>query len=276
MLKNYNYMLTILFYPFILILSYLSLNNMLKGEIYQYLISIMIIIFIPSFIMSLYMASEEILSSNKKWRMILLIFLSIFYLPIYYTKYVSREEKYLGYILLILTIPLTIITSCACEKKLLEYFNDVYKYYVIEKENYVYYAPNNLFSIAVDPSFRCNKENIGEYTISCDRLEDDSFIGIYSYNISSDNEEDIYEKLEFHIDQTIGYIKEKKYNYEINDDDKIIRIDYDKNTILITQENYEFNDIKYSLVIMKEMPKELINYSEFQKMIDSIVFLNYN
>ena len=100
MLKNYNYMLTIILYPFVILLSYLKLSNYLKSDLYTYLIIIMLIIFIPSFIMSLYGVSEEILHSKKKWRIIFLIFLSIFYLPIYYTKYVACEEKYLCYLLL--------------------------------------------------------------------------------------------------------------------------------------------------------------------------------
>lgn len=276
MLKNYNYMLTILFYPFILILSYLSLTNMIKGTMYKYLIMIMIIVFIPSFIMSLYGVAEEILNSKSKWRMIFLILFSIFYLPIYYTKYIAKEEKYLGYILIILSIPLTFVTIKACEKKLLAYFNDVYGYYVVKKENYLYYSTNNLFSINVDLSFRCNEKNIGEYAVSCDRLQDDSFIGIYSYDISYDSEEEIEEKLEFHVNQTIDYIKEKNYEYEINNNGNIVEINYNENVVLITQENYILDEAKYSLVIMKEMPRDLISYEEYQKMIDSINFLNYN
>ena len=66
MLKNYNYMLTIMLYPFIMVLSYLKLTNILKSNIYTTLIVIMLLIFIPSFIMSLYSASEEILKSKNK------------------------------------------------------------------------------------------------------------------------------------------------------------------------------------------------------------------
>ena len=60
----------------------------------------MVLVFIPSFIMSLYNALEEILNSKRKWRVFLLIFFSFLYLPIYYTKYVSSEEKYLGIIII--------------------------------------------------------------------------------------------------------------------------------------------------------------------------------
>ena len=276
MLKNYNYMLTILLYPFIVILSYLKLMNNLKGSFYTYLIIIMIIIFIPSFIMSIYGASEEIFKSKKKWRIIPLILLSIFYLPIYYTKYVSKEEKYLGYILFIITIPLTLLTINACNRRLLLYINNMNRNYVIIDNHYVQHSTNNLFVIDVDETFRCNGEDIGDYVVSCDRLEDDSFIGIYSYDVTLEDDYEIEEKLDFHIKQTLDYIEEMGYEYEINDESNIIEIDYNENTILITQLNYEIDDNKYSLIVIKEMPRENISYEEYQKMIDSVYFLNYN
>ena len=276
MLKNYNYVLTILLYPFILVLSYLKLSNLLKGDTYTYIIIILLLFFIPSFIMSLYGAAEEILKSKKKWRMVLLILLSIFYLPIYYTMYVAKEEKYLGYILFVMTIPLTFLTIKAGNNRILSYLNEAYKNAVSINEHYVSYSTNKLFSIDIDASFRCKKEDIGDYVIFCDRLIDDSFIGIYSYDVTKESEEDILDKLDFHIDQTIEYIEENKYKYEIKNTNNIMEINYNDNTILITQNNYMFDDNDYSLVIIKEMPKEYISYDEYQKMIDSIKFLNYN
>ena len=278
MLKNYNYMLTIILYPFILMLCYLRFTNIIKSELYIYLIVGMLFIFIPSFIMSLYGISEEILHSKKKWRMIFLILFSIFYIPIYYTKYVSKEEKYLGYILFIIGIPLFILTIKASQDKLYSYLSKIYKNYAVINENYVQYAKDKLFSIGIDKTFRCNNDDIGEYAISCDRLEDDSFIGIYSYDISYDSEEEIEEKMNFHINQTIEYIEENGYTYEFveTSDDSIIQIDYNDNSILMKQNNYEIDDSKYSLIVMKEVPKTLIDYEEYQKMIDSVYFLNYN
>lgn len=276
MLKKYNYVLTILLYPFILVLSYLKLSNLLKGDTYIYLIVILLLFFIPSFIMSLYSASEEILQSKKKWRIIPLILLSIFYLPVYYTKYVAKEEKYLGYILFVITLPLTILTIEACNKKLLMFLNDAFKNTVSINEHYVYYSTDNLFSIDVDASFRCKKEDIGDYVISCDRLSDDSFIGVYSYDVTKENEDEISEKLDFHISQTIDYIEENNYEYVLDSKYGFIIINYNDNTVLITQNNYMFDNCKYSLIVIKEMPKEYISYDEYQKMIDSITFLTYN
>lgn len=276
MLKNYNYMLTILLYPFLLIISYLKIANYLKGSLYTDLIIIMLIIFIPSFIMSLYCAAEEILTSDKKWRIVFLVLLSVFYLPIFYTKYISKDEKYLGYILFILTIPLTYLMIVTLNNKLLIIFNEVFRDKIVLKDTIVYNSTNNLFSINIDYSFRCNSENIGDYVISCDKLADDSFIGIYSYDVSFDDEEEIKEKFDFHINQTIDYIKDKGYSYQITSDEKITQIEYNDNIILISQNIYFIEEDIYSLIIMKEMPREYVSYDEYQKMIDSIKFLNYN
>ncbi len=276
MLKNYNYMLTILLYPFILMISYLKLANLIKGSMYTYLIIIMLLLFIPSFIMSLYTSSEEILHSNSKWRILFLILLSIFYLPIYYTKYVAKEEKYLGIILFIITIPLTFLSINECNKRILQFLDKAYRNYVVVNENYIYHDVNKRFTINVDKSFRCNNYDIGDYVISCDRLEDDSFIGIYSYDVSYDSESELEEKLDYHIQQTIDYIEDKGYRYEIISDTGIIEIDYNTNAILISQNNYIVDDTKYSLIVLKEVPKEYLNYEEYTKMIDSIYFLNYN
>ena len=278
MLRNYNYVITIISYPFLLILSYLKFINVIKNSFYTYLIIFMLIIFIPSFIMSLYSATEEILNSDKKWRIFLLILLSIFYLPIYFTTNITKEEKYLGYILFILTIPLTIVTINAINTRLSLLLANLYENHVVINENYVHYSTDYLFTINVDKSYRCNREDIGDYVVSCDRLEDDSFIGIYSYDVSYDTEDEIEEKLDFHIEQTIDYIKDNNYDYELVDseNENIIQIDYNDNSILITQVNYEISNNKYSLIILKELKKDLVNYEEYQKMIDSIYFLNYN
>ena len=276
MLKNYNYMLTIMLYPFVLILSYLKLTNIIKSDIYTYLIIIMLIIFIPSFIMSLYSASEDILKSKNKWHIVLLILLSVFYLPIYYTKHVSKEEKYLGYLLFVITIPLTILTINSSCNSLGNFLTKTYRNIYALNPTFGYYSNNKLFSVEVDASFRCNDKDIGDYVISCDRLRDDSFIGIYSYDVTGDTEEENLEKLDFHLKQTIDYIKENNFEYTIEEDNDIIKIEYNDNAVLVTQKDYMVGDSKYSLIILKEIPRANINYDEYQKMIDSIKFLNYN
>ena len=275
MLKNYNYILTIILYPFILIMSYLLLTNYIKGSFYISLLISMIIVFIPSFIMSLYGILDDILNSKYKWRIILVILFSIFYIPYYYTRYIAKQEVYLGILMPIFCILLSILTYKVTTDKLRYVFASIYSNHVIINEHYSYVSSNDLIKIDVDKSFRCNS-NVGDYIISCDRLEDDSFIGIYSYDITDYDDKEINEIATFHLDQTISYIEESGYTYDLKKDNDLVTINYGNMTIIFTQNNYALGNKKYSLVIMKELPSELLDLNEFKKMIESITFLNYN
>ena len=275
MLKNYNYILTIILCPFILVLSYFLLTNKISGDIYLYLLFLMLFIFIPSFIMSLYSASDEILHSNRKWRIIFLVLLSIIYLPIYYTKYVSKEEMYLG-----VTIPLICIVFGALVydesmKSLRKVFDSIYSNKVVLNENYTYSSTNGLIRVDIDKSFICTTD-IGDYIVSCDRLEDDSFIGIYYYDITDYSEGKVEDIFDYHLEQIVEFIEEAGYEYKSEVDEDIVKIYYNDMEILLSQNNYIVGDSKYSLIVLKEAPKDLIDEKEYKKMIESVTFLNYN
>ena len=276
MLKNYNYILTIVLYPFILILSYLMLTNYIKGRIYLYLIIIMIVLFIPSFIMTLYGISHDILTGKSKWKIILLILFSWFYIPFYYTNHAVKQEKYLGYIIPVLGLFFSYLTFTSLNNSVLSFLNDAYKSMVVINDNYIYESTNKLFTIGVSKDFRCFSNDVGDYVIFCDRLDDDSFIGIYSYDVTDFSEQELTDILSFHINQTLEYIEEKGYESELVEEEDIIKIYYQNMIIMITQRNYINNDTNYSLIISKEMPKESANKEEFEKMIETIEFLNYN
>ena len=276
MLKNYNYVITILLYPFLLLVSYLYFSSSLNGDFYLYLIIAMVIIFIPSFIMSLYGVVEEILNSKSKWRIILLVIFSYFYLPIYYTKYVSKEEKYLGYFIVILSGVSSFFAFNAFNKKIYSFLTNAYKNNVVINDRFIYTSVDKLFTINVSKDFRCNQNNIGDYVVYCDKLDDDSFIGIYSYNVTDYDDDEISDILDFHLKQTEEYIKEKEYVSEVKKINDIFVINYNNMIILLTEKNYVTENGNYSLIIIKEMPKELEDIEEFQKMIETIYFLNYN
>ena len=276
MFKNYNYILTIMLYPFILLLEVLMLKGILKNNLYLYLIIIMIIIFIPSFIMSLYNSLEEVFNSKRKWRCILLILFPLFYLPIYYTKYVSKEEKYLGIILCLSSLVLSYFTYVYANTWMSKLLHDLYKDSVIINNHFTYPTKDNLFSIDVSSDFRCKNSDIGDYVISCEKLGDDSFIGVYRYDITDYEEEKIVEILTFHLNQSLEYISEHGYEGTVNKDNEIIEINYHNMVILLTQKNYVIGDTKYSLIVFKEMPKDKEERVEFEKMIETIKFLNYN
>ena len=275
MLRNYNYIITIMLYPFIVILSYFLLTNSLVGKFYLYLLLIMLVIFIPSFIMSIYCATEEILNSKRKWRIIILILFSIFYLPVYYTKNVSKQEMYLGVSLPIICIVFSVLTYDESIKSLQKVVDSVYLNKVDVKEHFTYTSKNNLIKIDVDKSFRCNN-NTGDYIVSCDREEDDSFIGIYYYDTTDYSEGKIRDIFDYHLEQIVEFIEDEGYDYKIESSDEIIRVYYNDMVVLLSQNNFIVGDGKYTLIVLKEAPIKLMDEEEYQKMIESVEFLNYN
>ena len=275
MLKNYNYILTIVLYPFILILSYFLLINKLEGSLYLNILLFMLVIFIPSFIMTLYGISEDILNSKKKWRIILLILFSIFYIPIYYTKNITKQEVYIGFIISIVSITFSGLVYHPFLSKTKLFFDSLYLGKVGINEQYTYTSNNNLIRIDVDKTFVCSSNN-GDYVISCDRKEDDSFIGIYYYDITDYSDGKIKDIFDYHLEQIVDVIIENNYEYKTENNDSIVKIYYNDMVVLLSQNNYIVGDGKYCLIIVKEVPKKLMDEKEYQKMIESIVFLNYN
>ena len=96
-LKESSFITAIALLPFIFLLSILKLQGVLKGGLYSYLLVGMIIVFTITFIFSLFFAIDEIRNSDDKKRLIFLILFPFIYLPIYYTKHVYQNERYLGY-----------------------------------------------------------------------------------------------------------------------------------------------------------------------------------
>ena len=275
MIRNNNYVLTIILYPFMLLVGYLWLNKAIDNKYTIFLVLAMFTIFVPSFIMTLYGVSEEIFASKRKWRIVFLLLFSVFYLPIYYTNNISKERVFGIFVLLIDLIASFYFYNTA-RNKLASFFNSIYENSVIINDHLTYTSVNKLFSFSVDNSYRC-VSNMGDYVVSCDRNIDDSFIGIYSYDITDMSEEEINDLFEFHLNQTISYIEESLYTPEVDNNGEVTIINYNDMSILFTQRNYLLEEnYSYSLIIIKELPKEDLDFIEFQKMIESITFFPYN
>lgn len=273
-LKENSLIITISLYPLILLLAILRLSNFLKSAIYDYLIIVMLIVFVFYFIISLFWVLDEILNSDKKYRSIFLILFSIFYLPIYYTKYVSSGEKYLGYLLLLCSLILTFGTGYYLEERFSKYLIEVEKKKIVLKTTYEYSDKNKLFTIHVDNNYRCDNK-LGDYALSCDSYTDDSFFGIYLYNDIQDEEEQ-EDILSFHIEQTLDYIKENNFEAELSYLDELenlVQINYNDMVILITERNYYVKDKIYNLIIVKELPNSADVLNNFLKNIKSIKFI---
>lgn len=274
-LKENSIIITISLFPLILLLSLLRFVNFLKSNLYDYLIILMSLVFFFYFIISLFLVLDEIINSNNKSRIIWVILFSIFYLPIYYTKYVSKGEKYLGFLILISSIVLSIGTVYFLQERFFQYIVLVEKKKIVLKTSYEYSDKNKLFTIHVDNNYRCDNK-LGDYALSCDSYSDDSFFGVYVYNDIID-EDEVDEILSFHIEQTLDYISENNYEASISyldELDNLVQIEYNDMVILITEKNYIVKDKTYNLIIVKELPKSENAIINFIKNINSIKFIS--
>lgn len=272
-IRNNNYVLTLLLMPFSLIIFILISIEFLKSKFYHYLFIIMFVICIISFIISLFYTVDGIIKSSNKKRLIFLIIFPFFYLPVYYTKYISKNEKVLGYFLCIFLLLLNVTTFFCLKKNILDYSKELDHKNIVLKNKYDYYAKNYLFSIDVNKNYSCNND-LGDYVIACDNSQDDSFLGIYSYK-KSDNDIDFDSLYKFHIDQSIGYIEENGYDYNIEYLSDMIKLNYLDNqmSVIISKKYYQNEEDEFLLVIIKEVQNDYQNVIEFEKIIETINFL---
>ena len=272
-LRDNSFIMATMLLPFIFTLSILKLNRVLKGEMYGYLIIVLSMIFIVGFIFSLFFALDEIMNSKNKKRLFLLMLFPLFYLPIYYTKYIYKNEKYLGYIVSSANVFLITMLFLGIRTFVIDYV------VAQEKKNFVisdisrYVDRNNEFSIEINNSYVCSHE-LGDYAISCDREEDDSFLGIYSYSKKNYSQGELDDIKSYHLEQIYDYIKESNYEYNIEPVyGGITKINYSEMSILVRDIINYHNDKMYYLIIVKEVKEENLDIFDYEKTIQNIVFL---
>ena len=178
-IKENSFIMAIVLLPFILLLGIMKLCGLLGENLYTYLLLIMILVFSICFVASLFFALDDIIHSDNKKRIILLILVPFLYLPIYYTKYEYENEKYLGFGLAIANIMLIVSLFAVAKEYTYNKVFEIYQSNIKIKDTYSYVDKNQLFSIDVNNSFVCNN-NLGDYVIACENQEDDSFIGVYN------------------------------------------------------------------------------------------------
>ena len=271
-LKENSFILTIGLLPFIFLLSILLLKNFLKGKLYIYLLIIMIIAFWISFIFSMFFALDEIKNSNNKKRIILLMVCPFVYLPVYYTKYIYKNEKNLGYGLSIINVILIGLFFFSTNSFVNNYMIELnHKNFKVRSE-YAYVDKNKVFSININNNFTFNN-NLGDYVIACDNKEDDSFLGIYSYQKKSFSKGALDDILDYHVEQTVNYIEEYEYVANIEKENDLTIISYNNMKVLIKQIVYEKNNQSYCLVIVKEVNEDDLDMLDFEKSVENISFL---
>lgn len=272
-LRDNSFITEIMVLPFVFILSIIRLKGLLKEAIYGYLLITLLIVFIISFIFSLFFALDEIMSSKKKKRLFLLILFPVFYLPIYYTKYIYQNEKYIGYMVSSLNVLLLAIFFLEIKNFVSDYvvLHEKTKYVIKDTSHYV--DKNHEFSIEINNSYVCSHD-LGDYVISCDRDDDDSFIGIYSYTKNSFSQGELDDIKRHHLEQIYENIKESNYVYDIEKVyGGITKVNYQDMSVLVKQIVKKVNGKMYCLVIIKEVKEENLDVFDFEKTIQNIVFL---
>ena len=269
-LRNISYFYTIIMFPFLLILWILISLNMLKSDIYFFSGIVLSFIYLYYFIVCLFCTISDIKYSNQKWNVILLIFFPFIYIPYFYGKYISQKDSLMCNIIAILNIILIIVFKITFDHSYSNYLLNNYKKYIKINEDYTYLDKSNLFTIDVDKNYVCNND-LGEYDLTCEDNNTDSFIGIYLYERDNYDEKDLLDILNFHIEQTISYIKENNYEYRLSQD-KYTIVKYNDMIVYLDSHYYEVNDTVYYLIIIKETKTYQDNKEDFERLVKSIKF----
>ena len=271
-LKESSFITSITLLPFIFLLCILKLKGVFKEGLYSYLLVGMIIVCTITFIFSLFFALDEIINSDNKKRLIFLILFPFIYLPIYYTKYIYQNEKYLGYGISLANIMLIVSFFTVVRGFVYNYMMELNHRDFKVKDTYSYVDKNNLFSINVNNNYTCNKD-LGDYVIACDNKDDDSFLGIYSYQKKSFSKGALDDIKNYHIEQTVNYIKEKETVDDIEKINDLTVISYSNMKVIIKEVLYNNDNTSYCLVIIKEVNKDNFDIINFEKSVQNIVFL---
>ena len=271
-LKESSFITAIALLPFIFLLSILKLQGVLKGGLYNFLLVGMIIVFTITFIFSLFFALDEIRNSDNKKRLIFLILFPFIYLPIYYTKHVYQNERYLGYGISLANIMLIVSFFVVVKGFVYDYMIELNHKNFKVRDTYAYVDKNNLFTINVNNNYTCNKD-LGDYVIACENKDDDSFLGVYSYQKKSFSKGALDDIKNYHIEQTINYIKENENVDNIEEINDLTVISYSNMKVIIKEVLYNKNNTSYCLVVIKEVNENNFDIINFEKSVQDIVFL---
>lgn len=283
-LKDYLIVTTISLTPFLFLLIvfkyYFSDKIVIDDKIFLILIILCTIILIITFIFSLFYILEDIHFKKEKLSKKIIqftntILFNLLYLPVYYIKNSLNKNIFYGLTFVILDILLISLSFNIFENKFLNYMSELDKKNIVISEKYYYRDKNNLFRIKIDTKYVCNND-LGDYKIACDNQNDDSFIGIYSYNYQEYTPAQLNEVDNFHLLQTESYIKEAGYEYSIIEDNDLKVIMYDEDmSVFYKAIDYDINNDQindYHLIVIKEVLYTDNAIIEFNELINNIEF----
>ena len=125
-IKEHSFISMLIFLPVMLLLSILLITGEVVGKVYMILFTISFITFWISFIFSTFFALNEIINSDNKKRLIYLMIVPFFYLPVYYTKYVRSERNNFGFAPMLMNIILFVGLFFSVKNYTFDYMNQKY------------------------------------------------------------------------------------------------------------------------------------------------------
>ena len=272
MKKENVFIITLILFPFILSLLIFRLINFLKSNLYDYLIIVMSLVFLFYFIETLFFMLDDIIHSNNKKRIIFVMFIPFIYIPIYYYKNISRNDKYLSYFIFTINIILIVGLYFSFRKSLSNYVILKGMEDFVLKDTFDYSDKNNVFTIKIDKDYRCDN-NLEGYVFACENNKNDAFIGVYSYEDANFNQGKLDDIMSFHFEDVLRVINENNYESSIEYLDNYVKINYSDMEVLLTQRNYFFPDKGYSLIIIMESSIKDSNINDLENIIETIQFL---
>lgn len=184
-------MVVLLFFP----------NNLQLVFVLMGIFIIAYICFLYSYIWCIVHAckNKELDKNKKIVHVLLIVFLSVFYIPIYYSKYVMKNKLWYGILNCILAI------ICYIAMIILAVFLVFQN--MTENKEVTYNSNDNFVSIKLDGDFSCKTEDIGGYNLYCFNNSLGEDVGIFNYT----NRDDVDFLLDFHIKQAVDSLKKDGY-----------------------------------------------------------------
>ena len=172
-----------------------------------------VILFLVGFIILMYSylfciihisKNKDLNSRQKVDRIFLIIFLNIFYIPIYYVYHVIKDKKWWGIINCILYILLYIISIIILVVLLIFFTIDSFD----ATTDYV--TNDNEFTVSLDDTWTCSTQDTNDYDIYCEGIEEDKFFFMIDY-VDDNSNYDYNNLFDSHVNDMKKTFEDKDY-----------------------------------------------------------------
>ena len=148
--------------------------------------------------------NKDFNSRQKVDRIFLIIFLNIFYIPIYYVYHVIKDKKWWGIINCILYILLYIISIIILVVLLIVFMINSFD----ATTDYV--TNDNEFTVSLDDTWTCSIQDTNDYDIYCEGIEEDKFFFMIDY-VDDNSNYDYNNLFDSHVNDMKKTFEDKDY-----------------------------------------------------------------